>query len=59
MDNSISINKGENNSMNFPNFIWTAKFSNCSDICQFDFITGIENIRDVIPFYRAAGSCDF
>ncbi|MFA6118471.1 MAG: asparagine--tRNA ligase [Parachlamydiales bacterium] len=23
------------------------------------FITGIENIRDVIPFYRAAGSCDF
>ncbi|KKL90875.1 hypothetical protein LCGC14_1900290, partial [marine sediment metagenome] len=23
------------------------------------FITGMENIRDVIPFYRAAGSCDF
>lgn len=23
------------------------------------FITGIENIRDVIPFFRAAGSCDF
>ncbi len=23
------------------------------------FITGIENIRDVIPFYRTASSCDF
>lgn len=23
------------------------------------FITGIENIRDTIPFYRAAGNCDF
>jgi len=23
------------------------------------FVTGIENIRDVIAFYRSAGSCDF
>ncbi len=23
------------------------------------FVTGVENIRDVIPFYRTAGSCDF
>jgi len=43
MDNSISINTGENNSMNFPSFIWTAKFNNCDDICQFDFINGTEN----------------
>ena len=23
------------------------------------YLTGVENIRDVIPFYRTPGNCDF
>ena len=43
MDNSISINLGNGNNTMIPySFIWTAKFRNSEDICQYDFDTGIE-----------------
>jgi hypothetical protein len=43
MDNPISINFGGDNSISNLSFIWTAKFKNSDDICQFNFETGIEN----------------
>jgi hypothetical protein len=40
----MDINLGsENNNMNSLSFIWTAKFKNSEDICQFNFETGLEN----------------
>lgn len=39
----MNINFGGDNSISNLSFIWTAKFKDSEDICQFDFETGKEN----------------
>lgn len=43
MSNTIDQNLGEDNSISNLAFIWTAKFRDSEDICQFEFETGKEN----------------
>ena len=48
MDNPISINLGGDNSISNLAFIWTAKFNNLPDVCQFDFESGKENLFKIV-----------
>lgn len=43
MDNPISKNLGGDNPISNLSFIWTAKFKDLPDLCQFNFETGKEN----------------